>query len=129
MKNPHPNTCTNYVQEMVECGVQLTQMLEHMYRFRATNPDSAATRRPEVLRDLVASTFQPSFRTSKREVERATDLLRVTSTHHRRGVPARRARRLRRPRASDFEGELDLREELPDLYGDDDLDANGSYLH
>jgi len=77
---PAPQHLRNYVQEMVEVGVQLTQMLEHMYRFQATNPDSSGNPPPEVLRDLVAATLQRSFRTSKREVERATNLLRLAST-------------------------------------------------
>lgn len=79
-EKPAPQHLRDYVQEMVEVGVQLNQMLEHMYRFQATNPDSSGSPPPEVLRDLVATTLQRSFRTSKREVERATNLLRLAST-------------------------------------------------
>ena len=64
---------------MVEVGVQLTTMLEHMYRFRLQNPGASEAAPPEVLRELVAKTLQRRFRTSKKEIQRATTLLRLSS--------------------------------------------------
>jgi hypothetical protein len=76
---PAPQHLRVFVQEMVEVSVQLSAMLDHMHRFQALNPDSPGTPPPEVLRDLVAKTLQRTFRASKRDVQRATGLLRLTS--------------------------------------------------
>lgn len=72
-----PEHIKRYVEELVECGVQLASILEHMYRF--PNPDPDVPPPPEVLRDLLAATLVPAFRGQRAEVRRTTSLLRRTS--------------------------------------------------
>lgn len=74
-----PQHIRDFVQGMVEVGVQLSTMLEHMYHFQATNADANGTPPPEVLRDLVAKTLQSRFRASRRDIQRSTHLLRLSS--------------------------------------------------
>jgi hypothetical protein len=126
-----PQHLRDYVQEMVEVGVQLATMLDHMYRFQLQNPDSNPTPPPEVLRDLVAKTLGRHFRTSKKEVQRATNLLRLSSRTIADEiflfVPDE-------PdewdgdeiELSDFQEELELEEEVPDPFG---RQSNGDRLH
>ena len=78
-ETPAPQHLRDYVEEMVEIGVQLATMLDHMYRFQLQNPRSSGEPPPEVLRELVAETLQRRFRTSKKEIQRATTLLRLSS--------------------------------------------------
>ncbi len=74
---PTPEHISRYVEELVECGVQLTTVLDHMYRHE--NPDPDVPPPPEVLRDLVAATLAPALRGRRTEVQRATSLLLKTS--------------------------------------------------
>jgi hypothetical protein len=130
---PAPQYLREYVEEMVEVGVQLATMLDHMYRTQLLTPGASEAPPPEVLRDLVAKTLQHRFRTSKREIQRATTLLRLSSRTIADEII------LVEPGAFDDElqEELDLAIELPDLYGpngefplEPDGDAsNGNHLH
>ncbi|MDQ3729890.1 MAG: hypothetical protein M3355_09920 [Actinomycetota bacterium] len=61
------------MEELVECGVQLARMLDHMYLNESTDPD--IPRPPEVLRDLVAKTIEKDVGRRKRDVYTATGLL------------------------------------------------------
>lgn len=74
---PTPEHITRYVEELVECGVQLTTILDHMYRHE--NPDPEIPPPPDVLRELIASTLAPALRGRRMEVQRATSLLLKTS--------------------------------------------------
>lgn len=74
---PAPRHVTRFVEELVECGVQLARMLDHMYLNESTDPD--IPRPPEVLRDLVAKTIEKDVGRRKRDVYTATGLLLETS--------------------------------------------------
>jgi hypothetical protein len=74
---PTPEHVSRFVEELVECGVQLTSILDHMYRHENRDPEVPPP--PEVLRDLVASTLAPALRGRRTEVQRATSLLLKTS--------------------------------------------------
>ena len=115
-----PQHFRDYVQEMVEVGVQLSTMLDHMYRSQLRNAGSSGQPPPEVLRDVVAKTLQRRFRTSKREIQRATDLLRLT------GKTIAEELVLVEPGAFD-----DLDDDFDDLDLDFEapLDENGTHLH
>jgi hypothetical protein len=76
-EKPIPEHITRFVEELVECGVQLTSILDHMYRHENPDPDVPAP--PLVLRDLIASTLAPGLRGRRSEVQRATSLLQKTS--------------------------------------------------
>ena len=74
---PPPEHVKRYVEELVECGVQLASILDHMYRFESADPDVPPP--PEVLRDLLAAILAPAVRGQRAEVRRTTALLRRTS--------------------------------------------------
>ncbi len=118
-----PQHLRDYVQEMVEVGVQLSTMLGHMYRFQATNEHSSGGPPPEILRDLVAKTLQRRFRASKRDVQRATDLLRLS------GRTIADELVLVEPGAFDEEWDEDDEELDDELDWDEPLDSNGTRLH
>ena len=63
MRNPPPGTVTRFVEELVECGVQLARMLDHMYLHESPDPDIPPP--PDVLRDLVAKTIEPDVSTAQ----------------------------------------------------------------
>ncbi len=70
---PAPRHVTRFVEELVECGVQLARMLDHMYLHESDDPEIPPP--PEVLRDLVAKTLEPSLKRRKRDIYTATSLL------------------------------------------------------
>jgi hypothetical protein len=76
-ETPPPHHLSRYVEELVECGVQLAEILDHMYRYPHSAPDAPPP--PEVLRDLVAKTLAPKLGRRKRDVHTATALLLETS--------------------------------------------------
>ncbi len=119
-----PQHIRDLVQEMVEVGVQLTTMLDHMYRFQLQDADSSHEPPPEILRDLVARTLQRRFRTSKREIQRATDILRLI------GKTIADELILVEPGAFDDLEEDDFDgEPLGDLALDEPPDQNGNRFH
>ena len=73
IENPAPRHVTRFVEELIECGVQLARMLDHMYLHETDDPDISPP--PEVLRDLVAKTIEPSLKRRKRDLYTATALL------------------------------------------------------
>lgn len=77
IEKPAPRHVTRFVEELVECGVQLARMLDHMYLHESPNPDIPPP--PEVLRDLVAKTIEPDVGRRKRDLYTATGLLLETS--------------------------------------------------
>ncbi len=72
-----PTPVSRYVEELVECGVQLAAILDHMLRHQ--NPDPSVPRPPEVLRDLVAEVLAPRIGDRTDDIELATGLLTETS--------------------------------------------------
>jgi len=74
---PAPEHVNRYVEELVECGVQLAGILDHMYRHE--NPDPSVPRPPQVLRKLIAETLAPALKGRREDVERATSLILRTS--------------------------------------------------
>ena len=76
-EKPAPRHVTRFVEELVECGVQLARMLDHMYLHESPDPDIPPP--PEVLRDLVAKTIEPDVSRRKRDLYTATGLLLETS--------------------------------------------------
>ena len=76
-EKPAPRHVTRFVEELVECGVQLARMLDHMYLNESPDPDIPPP--PEVLRDLVAKTIEKDVGRRKRDVYTATGLLLETS--------------------------------------------------
>jgi hypothetical protein len=73
IENPAPRHVTRFVEELIECGVQLTRMLDHMYLHETDDPDIPPP--PDVLRDLVAKTIEPNLKRRKRDLYTATALL------------------------------------------------------
>ena len=65
------------MEELVECGVQLARMLDHMYLHESSDPEVPAP--PIVLRELVAKTIEPDVKRRKRDLQTATGLLLETS--------------------------------------------------
>ena len=76
-ERPAPRHVTRFVEELVECGVQLARMLDHMYLHESPDPDIPPS--PEVLRELVAKTIEPDVKRRKRDLQAATGLLLETS--------------------------------------------------
>ncbi len=76
-EKPAPRHVTRFVEELVECGVQLARMLDHMYLNETDDPDIPPP--PEVLRDLVAQTIEKDVGRRKRDLYTATALLLQTS--------------------------------------------------
>ena len=76
-EKPAPRHVTRFVEELVECGVQLARMLDHMYLHESPDPDTPFP--PWVLRDLVAKTIEPDVASRKRDLYTATGLLLETS--------------------------------------------------
>jgi hypothetical protein len=72
-EKPAPRHVTRFVEELVECGVQLARMLDHMYLHESPDPDIPPP--PEVLRDLVAKIIEPNVASRKRDLHTATGLL------------------------------------------------------
>ncbi len=72
-EKPAPRHVTRFVEELVECGVQLARMLDHMYIHETNDPEIPPA--PEVLRDLVAKTIEPSVKRRKHDLYTATALL------------------------------------------------------
>ena len=109
---PAPRHVTRFVEELVECGVQLARMLDHMYLHETDDPEIPPP--PEVLRDLVAKTLEPSLKRRKRDIYTATALLLETGRTIEREIFLRRAGRdsttssshgaIRRPRAKRLRG-------------------------
>jgi hypothetical protein len=92
-------------------------MLDHMYLHETDNPDVPPP--PLVLRELVAKTIEPDVKRRKRDLQTATGLLLETSRTIERELFLVEPGAFDDLEPSDFEGDLDLREELPDLYGDE----------
>jgi hypothetical protein len=76
-EKPAPRHVTRFVEELVECGVQLTRMLDHMYLHESTDPTVPPP--PEVLCELVAKTIEKDIGRRKCDVYTATGLLLDTS--------------------------------------------------
>jgi len=72
-EKPAPRHVTRFVEELIECGVQLARMLDHMYLHESPDPDTPFP--PWVLRDLVAKTIEPDVASRKRDLYAATALL------------------------------------------------------
>lgn len=70
-QKPPPRHLARYVEELVEVGVQLARILDHMYR----HPDPDAGPPPIVLRDLVTGTLAPHLARRKGELHAATSVL------------------------------------------------------
>jgi hypothetical protein len=104
---PAPEHINRFVEELVECGVQLASMLEHMYRFDTDDPERP--RPPQVLRKLVAETIAPALKGRRQDVQRATSLLLRTSKTIEREIY------LVNPEFLDDEGHL-----TPEFFEDDD---------
>lgn len=119
-EKPAPAHLQKYVEEMVEVGVQLAQMLDHMYRYPSPH-DPAKPPPPEILRDLVAKTLEPRFGARKKEIQRATDILRRTSMTISDEIY------LVEPGAFEDLTEDDFEDD--DIDFDEPTDTNGSYLH
>jgi hypothetical protein len=77
IEKPAPRHVTRFVEELVECGVQLARMLDHMYIHESPDPDIPDP--PIVLRELVAKTIEPDVKRRKRDLQTATGLLLETS--------------------------------------------------
>jgi hypothetical protein len=77
IEKPAPRHVTRFVEELVECGVQLARMLDHMYLHETSDPDIPPP--PIVLRELVAKTIEPDVKRRKRDLQAATGLLLETS--------------------------------------------------
>jgi hypothetical protein len=73
IEKPAPRHVSRFVEELMECGVQLARMLDHMYLHETDDPDIPPP--PDVLRDLVAKTVEPSLKRRKRDLYTATALL------------------------------------------------------
>ena len=87
---PAPRHVTRFVEELIECGVQLARMLDHMYLHETDDPEIPPP--PEVLRDLVAKTLEPSLKRRKRDIYTATSLLLETGRTIEREISATRRR-------------------------------------
>ncbi len=125
-EKPAPAHLLKYVEEMVEVGVQLATMLDHMYRHPSPH-DPAKPPPPEILRDLVAKTLEPRFGARKREIQRATDILSRTNTTISDEIY------LVEPGAFDDLTEDDFEDsgldDLDDDGAEDPFNVNGSHLH
>lgn len=74
---PGPEHINRFVEELVECGVQLGSILDHMYRHESEFPGAPPP--PIVLRNLVAGKLAPGLKGQKKAVQKATTLLQQAS--------------------------------------------------
>jgi hypothetical protein len=72
-----PPEVRRYVESLLDCGMQLATILDHMYRFE--NPDPDVPPPPEVLRKLLTDTLAPHLAARTTDLKRARRVLDTTA--------------------------------------------------